>query len=167
MLLDAATALPPDVVVELMGGHLAKDADHAAAVRARAEAAAAGASRVRVLGHVADPLARMRTWTVAVSASVEPEACPLNVLEAMSIGVPVVATDHGGSPEVLAGAGLLVPPGDPDALADAVTRLLDDAELHERCATLGRDRVASGHRLDQQTATLFELLATTRRRRRR
>ncbi len=160
MLLEAAKALPPDVVVEVMGGHLAKDADHAAAVRSRAEEPPL-AGRVRVLGHVADPLARMRTWTVAVSASVEPEACPLNVLEAMSLGIPVVATDHGGSPEVLAGAGLLVPPGDPDALAGAVTRLLDDAALRERCAALGRERVATAHRLDQQTARLLELLATT------
>ena len=101
---------------------------------------------MRVLGHVADPAERMRRWTVAVSASVEPEACPLNVLEAMSLGVPVVATDHGGAPEVLDGAGLLVPPGDPAALADSLTRLLGDADLRARCARLGRDRVAAAHR---------------------
>ena len=160
VLLDAAALLPDDTEVELMGGVLLKDADHAAGVRARAEDPAFR-GRVRVLGHVADPLEQMRGWTVAVSASVEPEACPLNVLEAMSIGVPVVASDHGGAPEVLDGAGLLVPPGDPEALAAAVTRLLADPDLRSRCAERGRERVASAHRLDHQTDVLLSLLADT------
>ena len=160
VLLDAVQDLPADTRVELMGGVLVKDADHAAGVRARAEDPALG-GRVTVLGHVSDPLEQMRGWTVAVSASVEPEACPLNVLEAMSIGVPVVATDHGGAPEVLDGAGLLVPPGDADALAEAVTRLLGDPDLRARCAERGRDRVAAAHRLDRQTDVLLALLADT------
>ena len=59
---------------------------------------------------------------------------------------------------MLAGAGLLVPPGDPVALAAAVTRLLTDAELYAACAARGRDRVATAHRLDQQTAAALRLL---------
>jgi glycosyltransferase involved in cell wall biosynthesis len=100
----------------------------------------------------------MRGWSVAVSASTDPEACPLAVLEAMSLGIPVVATDHGGAPEVLAGAGLLVPPGDARALAEAVTRLLDDPDLRTRCAVRGRERVVAGHDLAQQTALLLHTL---------
>ena len=159
VVLDAAPLLPPGVVVELMGGALATDEEHAARVRERA-AAPDVRERVQVLGHVTDPVARMRSWTVAVSASTQPEACPLNVLEAMSLGVPVVATDHGGAREVLAGAGLLVPPGDPVGLAAAVTRLLTDPDLHERCAARGRDRVATAHRLEQQTDRALRLLGT-------
>ena len=158
VVLDAVALLPPGVIVELMGGALVTDADHAARVAARAGAPGLG-ERVRVLGHVADPLARMRTWRVAVSASTAPEACPLNVLEAMSLGVPVVATDHGGAREVLAGAGLLVPPGDAVGLAEAVTRLVTDADLHARCAGRGRDRIATAHRLEAQTAEALRLLA--------
>lgn len=161
VVLEAAARLTGPVRIEVMGGRLPKDAEYADGV-ARAAAALSSASdrvEVEVLGHVADPLARMRTWTVALSASTDPEACPLNVLEAMSLGVPVVATDHGGSPEVLDGTGLLVPPGDPAALAAAVVRVLDDPELRERCSREGRARVAAAHRLEEQTQVLLRLLA--------
>ena len=162
VVLDALPLLPESVVVEFMGGHLETDEDYAVALQKRV--ADAGLShRVRFLGHVADPLSRMRGWTVAVSASVQPEACPLNVLEAMSLGLPVVATDHGGAPEVLAGAGLLVPPGDGAALADAVNRLVRQDALRERCAAAGRRRVAGAHRRERQTAALLNLLAAIAR----
>ena len=111
---------------------------------------------MRFLGHVADPLARLRRWSVAVSASIDPEAGPLTALEAMSVGVPFVATDHGGVTEVLGDAGLLVPPGDADALADAITRLLDDAELRARCHAAGPPAIVARHltAADQRDAVL-------------
>ncbi len=157
VLLDAVGRLPDDVRVEVMGGQLPTDDAHAADLRRRIAQAPWG-DRVRLLGHLDDPLERMRGWTVAISASTDPEACPLNVLEAMSLGVPVVATGHGGSPEVLAGSGLLVPPGDAAALADAVTRLIRDDDLWRRCADAGRERVAAAHRLEVQTAALLRVL---------
>ncbi len=159
VLLDAAAHLEPGVRFELMGGTLAADAGYAERLRervARTEELLPG--RVRLLGHVPDPQRRMRSWSVAVSASVEPEACPLSVLEAMSLGIPVVATDHGGAPEVLAGTGLLVPPGDPVALAGAVARLLSDVELWDRCREAGLARVRAAHRLDQQLEELLSVL---------
>ncbi|MFB6172512.1 MAG: glycosyltransferase family 4 protein [Haloarculaceae archaeon] len=61
--------------------------------------------------------------------------------EAMACGVPVVASTGGGLPEVVGDAGLTVPPGDVEALAGAVRRLLDDAALRERLGENGRDRV--------------------------
>jgi glycosyltransferase involved in cell wall biosynthesis len=61
----------------------------------------------------------------------------MTALEAMSIGLPFVATRHGGVMEVLHDAGLLVSPGDTDALAHALGRLLDDAELRRRCRAAG------------------------------
>jgi len=51
--------------------------------------------------------------------------------------LPAVATAHGGSAEVLDDAGLLVPPRDPDALAAAIGRLLDEDDLRRRCAANG------------------------------
>lgn len=160
VLLDATTLLSVPVRVEILGGFLPKDAEYAAGLERQVEALGLG-DRVSILGHDADPLARMRTWTVAVSASTDPEACPLAVLEAMSLGLPVVATDHGGSPEVLDDSGLLVPPRDASALAEAITRMVQDAPLREKCAARGRERIALAHRLDAQTARLLDVLADT------
>jgi glycosyltransferase involved in cell wall biosynthesis len=159
VLLEAVARLDVPVHVELMGGRFAKDAPFADALRERA-ARPDLAGRVRFVGHVADPLARMRTWTVAVSSSVGPEAAPLNVLEAMSLGLPMVATGHGGTVEVLGGAGLLVPPGDPAALAAALRRLLTEPDLHARCAAAGPTAVAAGLRLEDAVEDFLLALAS-------
>jgi glycosyltransferase involved in cell wall biosynthesis len=101
----------------------------------------------------------MRTWTVAVSSSVAPEAAPLNVLEAMSIGLPMVASVLGGTPEVLGDAGLLVPPDDPQAMAAALRRLLSEDDLYRRCADAGPLAIAGGLRLEDARDDFFEALS--------
>ena len=53
-------------------------------------------------------------------------------MEAMAAGRPIVATDVGGTAELLDGRGILVPPGDPLALADAIERLLTDPAFASR-----------------------------------
>lgn len=58
---------------------------------------------------------------------------PMALLEAMACGLPVVASAAGGIPEQLAhGGGIMVPPDDPEALANALQRLLEDASYRER-----------------------------------
>jgi colanic acid/amylovoran biosynthesis glycosyltransferase len=72
----------------------------------------------------------------------EHEGIPVSLMEAMSYGVPVVSTTTGGIPELLGGgAGEMVPPADPAALAEAIGRLVDDPELRERQGDVGRERV--------------------------
>lgn len=162
VLLDAVARLErKDVVVELMGGCYPKDGRYAESLRRRA-ARPDLVGRVRFLGHVEDPVARMRTWTVAVSSSVDPEAAPLSVLEAMSVGIPLVATDHGGPPEMVGDAGLLVVPRDPDAMAAAIHRLVDDVDLRRRCAEAGPAIVASNFQLDRQIDVLVDVIAGAR-----
>jgi len=72
------------------------------------------------------------------------EGFSLPAVEAMACAVPLVATSGGALPEVVGpdgGAGLLVPPGDPEALAAALGRLLDDVDLRARLGRAGRARV--------------------------
>ena len=161
VLLEAVARMErKDVVVELMGGCYPKDGGYAETLRRRA-AQPDLVGRVRFLGHVEQPVARMRTWTMAVSASVDPEAAPLSVLEAMSVGLPVVATNHGGPPEMIGDAGLLVPPRDPRAMAAAIGALLDDGDRRQRCAQAGPRIVASDFRLDHQVDVLLDVVGGT------
>jgi glycosyltransferase involved in cell wall biosynthesis len=72
------------------------------------------------------------------------EGFSLPAVEAMACGTPLVATTAGALPEVVGPDGetaLHVPPGDPEALAAAVGRLLDDDDLATRIGAAGRDRV--------------------------
>jgi glycosyltransferase involved in cell wall biosynthesis len=78
------------------------------------------------------------------------EGLPIALLEAMSLGIPSVATRVGGVPEVIAdGAGVLVPPQDPRALADAIVSLLNDPGRRREISDAGRRRAA---RFDIRTA---------------
>lgn len=63
-------------------------------------------------------------------------------LEAMSLGVPVVATSAGAVPEVAGDAVVMVEPADADALADALARVIDDNELRSKLVDRGRARAA-------------------------
>jgi glycosyltransferase involved in cell wall biosynthesis len=79
------------------------------------------------------------------------EALPIAALEAMSARLPVIATVVGGNPEVVQDGvtGLLVPPGDEDALYEALTRLLADPALAARIAQAGQAHVHAHFTLDQ------------------
>ena len=79
--------------------------------------------------------------TVGVLPSLE-EAFGLPLAEAMASGLPTVATRVGGMPELVVDGetGLLVPPDDAGALADALVRLLEDPALASRLGAGGRAR---------------------------
>lgn len=140
-----AVALIPHATLEIAGGALPGEEGYAQALLERAERSDLR-GRVRFLGHV-DRSQVLDRWSIAVSASVLPEAGPLGVLECMAAGLPVVASNHGGAAEYLAGdAGILVPPGDPRALASALERLLADPAGRDLLA--GRARVRVGERYD-------------------
>lgn len=158
VLLDAVARLPrSDVVVELVGGSFPKDAPYVETLRRRAEQPDL-AGRVRFLGRLDDVLERIRTWSVAVSASVDPEAGPIVLVEYLSVGVPCVATDHGGAPELIGDGGLLVPPRDAGAMSTAIQRLLDDEDLRRRCAAAGPRIVAAGLTVEHFSRALLDFL---------
>jgi glycosyltransferase involved in cell wall biosynthesis len=97
---------------------------------------------VRFLGSRRDVVRLMALADVFVLASAW-EARALVVQEAMAAGTPVVTTAVGGLPELVDGAGLLVPPGNAAALAAAVAGLLDDPVEAARLGAAGRARFAS------------------------
>ena len=101
-------------------------------------------SNVRFLGYVNDEerLRLYREASVLVIASWD-EGFGLPALEAMTIGVPVVAADRGSLPEVLGDAGILVDPDDPSAIAVAVGRLLGDPVLRREQAAKGVKRAST------------------------
>ena len=90
----------------------------------------------------ADVLALLRTAAVAVVPSVWPEPFGLAALEAMASGAALVHTGVGGLSEVVGDAGLLVPPGDAPALAEAVLALTQDPPRRQALAAVGLVRAA-------------------------
>ncbi len=87
------------------------------------------------------------------------DGIPVALMEAMASGIPVVATSISGIPELVRDGetGLLVPPGDPTALAEAMSTLLRDRELAERVALAAREVVEREFSLATETERLARL----------
>jgi glycosyltransferase involved in cell wall biosynthesis len=119
-------------------------------LRAELEALATAAGNVVLLGRVDDVAALHGVADVLLSTS-KWEGLPLSMLEAMSLGVPaVVSAVDGVVDAVPPTAAVLVPPTDPDAIAAALRRLLDDADERSRLGAEGR-RIASSPTADEVT----------------
>lgn len=87
-----------------------------------------------------EKFAFLRTLDVFSVPAAYREPKGIYVLEALACGVPVVQPDHGAFSEMVpaSGGGMLVPPGDAEALADAWLRLLNEPELRKRLGDAGR-----------------------------
>ncbi len=91
-------------------------------------------------GHARDVRVVLANSDVSVMASSTPEPLGNVTMESMAMGVPVVGTAIGGTPELIQDGmtGFLVPPSDPEAMSNAITSLLGDRELSHRIAGAGR-----------------------------
>jgi glycosyltransferase involved in cell wall biosynthesis len=166
----AAHRIGPDRFVVVTPGKLARNKGHEVAFHALAGVAArehlpityvvlgdgAREAELRALAHQlslptiftgllkpADVAAALNGADLVVHPSPR-ETFPNAVGEAMSCARPVVAADAGGTGELVGGdgaAGLLVPPGDPDALAAAVAALFHDPDRRQSLGTGGRRRI--------------------------
>jgi colanic acid/amylovoran biosynthesis glycosyltransferase len=138
-LLAAAHALSARGIrpkIEIVGG--GEEAGPLAALAARLGLA----EQVTFRGWVApaEVIAAMRSATLLVHPSIRPDAMPTVLKEAIALGTPVIASDLAGIPEILdhGRCGVLVPPGDAQALAAAIERLLGDEALRRTHADAGR-----------------------------
>jgi glycosyltransferase involved in cell wall biosynthesis len=111
-----------------------------------------------LLGHVPDAdLPYLYSGATALVNLSFYEGFGLPALEAMACGTPVLVSDSTAFPEVVGEAGILVPPHDPDAVADALTSLIDSPAMQARLAVAGRDR-ARRFSWDATAARTWELL---------
>ena len=130
-------------------------------LRADLEARAAGdglGEVVRFLGQRSDVPDLMERFDCFVLSSVI-EGMPNALLEAMALGRPVVTTSAGGSAEVVVDgvSGLVVPPRDARAIADAVTRVLRDPDLAARLGSAAEIRVRDHFGVEAMLSALDEL----------
>ena len=92
----------------------------------------------------------------------EHEGIPVSLMEAMSHGVPCISTTTGGIPELLENeAGILVPPLNSHALADAIEKLLQNDQFYIRMAKNGYLRVIEEFNIEKSIEKLIFLLETT------
>lgn len=124
--------------------------------RLEAQAAALGiASRVQFVGAVTDVGHRLDALDIGVLSS-DREGMSNAILEYMAHGLPVVATAVGGTPELIGPEnGLLVPPGDPAAMADAIKALVVDPERRRAMGDAAAMRVRTTYSWDRSMADLL------------
>ena len=132
----------------------------------RAIDAAGLADRVRLEGSVPDARQIVGAFDIALQASVS-EGLPNAILEAAAAGVPVVATNVGGTAEVVAdgSTGRLVAPGDVDAMAEAIRWLAASSDRRVTAGQAGRGLVAERFGMDRfvaETVALYEHVLANR-----
>ncbi|MGC2779121.1 MAG: glycosyltransferase [Bradyrhizobium sp.] len=125
-----ALAELPDVHSIIVGDALFGEQDYAVQLR-RLVADLGLSDRVHFLGHRSDVPVLMQAVDAMVHPSIDPEPFGRTLVEAMLAGVPVIATDAGAAPDILeyGRAGMLVPPGDARALAEALDAVLAEPEI--------------------------------------
>ncbi len=114
--------------------------------------------RVWLAGDQSDVPEWLRTFDIFVLPSLG-EGISNTILEAMATGLPVVATRVGGNPELVTPeeSGLLVPPGDSDALAGALARLVGDGGLRQAMGEAGLARVRRDFHWERTVARYLEV----------
>lgn len=152
-IIDALAALPAGATPEL---HFYGDGPERESLRAQAGARIPGKAFFH--GEVIDRQQIYAAMDVLVVAS-SMEGLSLAVMEAMARGIVVIATDVGGNSRLINNGetGLLVPYGDPGAIAQAVQKLGHDPQLRARLADAARARIQSHFSLETSAARLVPL----------
>jgi polysaccharide biosynthesis protein PelF len=131
----------PDVRFRLYGSAPTEDADYLECCLAL-HAALGLEEVVEFAGYTRDPAAAYAAGDLVVMSSVS-EGFPYSILEAMFCGRPVVATAVGGIPEQLGDTGITVEPRSPEALGDAILRMLADPDHLRQLGSAARARATT------------------------
>jgi glycosyltransferase involved in cell wall biosynthesis len=156
-----------DIYGLIVGGWGEDDRRYHEGLREKVEAAGL-ADRVRFLGYRTDVPELLSVLDVFVHASTKPEPFGMVILEAMAARRPVVATNIGGPPEILDGGrcGILVPPGDAGAIANACGKYLEDESFRRETVERAYERLEKEFRISktvEQTVALFRNVCRTTR----
>ena len=153
LLVEAIGSLPKDWPVHLLlVGEMRSERLDAAIARSGC------AERIHRLGHRRDAPALSAACDVFVLPSIKREGLARSLIEAMVYQRPCIATDCGGSPELLVDgeSGLIVPAGDSAALAEAISKLYRDAPLRGRLGAAARERISRHFRIEDTIAQTLE-----------
>lgn len=126
---------------------------------AKAIAASPAAARIHRTGHRSDALALTAACDVFVLPSIRREGLARALIEAMALGVAPVATDCGGSSELVVDgvSGLVIPVRDADAIVAALGRLYRDEALRNAMGAAARERIRDHFRVEDTVARTLEL----------
>ena len=116
--------------------------------------------RIRFLGRREDALALIAAGELYVNPA-DVEGLPVSILEALALARPVVATAVGGVPSIIRDGktGLLVPPGDPGAMAKAIDWMIDNPQEAAEYGNAGRALVEKYHGIEhmvRETEAIYE-----------
>jgi len=121
------------------------------------------ADQVVFSGYQNPPGVIVPAFDVSVLAT-RKETFGLVILEAMALGIPVIATDAGGVPEIIEDGvnGLLIPPDDSGALVAALMRLYSEGDLHKKFSINGKQTVETRFSVEAQVEGLERALSDNR-----
>ena len=117
---------------------------------------------VKLAGFQDNVGAWLKGWSLFAVSSIN-EGQPIALLEAMAHGLPCVVTSVGGIPDTLTNEkeGLIVPARDPDALAEALYRLIEDRALRRQLGSSARDRVCKDFSIDALASRCCDIYRAT------
>ncbi len=158
-----ALARLPGVHGIVVGDALFGEQDYAAQLKRQVDALGL-AGRIHFLGHRGDVPLLMQAVDVMVHPSIDPEPFGRTLVEAMLAGVPVIATDAGAAPDILehGRAGMLVPPGDARALAEALDTVLAEPAVLEPQLAYASRRARSHYSLARMLESIGLLIRNVR-----
>lgn len=147
----------PDVKLLLVGTGRGQEGDVEPALRRAVEGQEL--DYVVMTGYRTNEALYYRLFDMFVLSTREAEPFATSVVQAMMAGKPVVATSSGGTPEIVydGQTGMLVPPSNPDALAQAIRTLLEDSDLAKRIAQAGYEHAMASYRHDVVTRQIEEI----------